>query len=222
MDKKNLAKYITLLYQEESKIFRDIQKYGYSNISDLQSVNSVFKSVPFWDEDFIYALYFENKDNLEDGTLTEENIEIPVKKEYSVVYSANESLYNINFYETSVEGYNIDLVKEYVMSTEFDWWDGNLVDSETLDSSSDGINTRSISISEVSNSITESKTEEKPYGECNFSAEEFINCVQNHSDLETLYMMKSIIDDEIERFEKMISIAQNLDREPIGFKINKS
>lgn len=222
MDKKNLAKYITLLYQEESKIFRDIQKYGYSNISDLQSVNSVFKSVPFWDEDFIYALYFENKDNLEDGTLTEENIEIPVKKEYSVVYSANESLYNINFYETSVEGYNIDLVKEYVMSTEFDWWDGNLVDSETLDSSSDGINTRSISISEVSNSITESKTEEKPYGECNFSAKEFINCVQNHSDLETLYMMKSIIDDEIERFEKMISIAQNLDREPIGFKINKS
>jgi hypothetical protein len=63
--------------------------------------------------------------------------------------------------------------------------------------------------------------EEKPYGECNFSADEFINCVQNHSDLETLYMMRTIIDDEIERFERMISIAKNSDREPIGFKFGK-
>lgn len=222
MNKKNLAKYIILLYQEESKIFRDIENYGYSSVSDLRSVDSVFKSVPFWDEDFIYALYIENKDNLEDGTLTEENIEIPVKKEYFVRYSARESLYNENYYETNVEGYSEDLVMEYITSSEFEWWDGNLVDTDTLDSSGEGIDLRSISISEVSNNITESKTEEKPYGECNFSAKEFINCVQNHSDLETLYMMKSIIDEEIERFERMISIAQNLDREPIGFKINKS
>jgi hypothetical protein len=34
-------------------------------------------------------------------------------------------------------------------------------------------------------------------------------------------MMRTIIDDEIERFERMVSFAQNLDREPIGFKFGK-
>jgi hypothetical protein len=34
-------------------------------------------------------------------------------------------------------------------------------------------------------------------------------------------MMRTIIDDEIERFERMISIAKNSDREPIGFKFGK-
>ena len=105
-------------------------------------------------------------------------------------------------------------------ASDFDWWSGDEVDRDVLDS--DVIHYEIDDIRPIRNNVNESKTEENPYGECNFSAKEFINCVQNHSDLETLYMMKSIIDEEIERFEKMISIAQNLDREPIGFKINKS
>ena len=132
----------------------------------------------------------------------------------------DETLYNRNYYEIKVEAYNWDRARAFVKSADFDHWDGNTVDSDTLDSNWD--NFKVDNVSEVSKKITESKTEENPYGECNFSAKEFINCVQNHSDLETLYMMKSILDEEIERFEKMISIAQNLDREPIGFKINKS
>ena len=44
----------------------------------------------------------------------------------------------------------------------------------------------------------------------------------NFSVRDTNYLNVCNINSMIERIEKMISIAQNLDREPIGFKINKS
>ena len=220
MDKKNLVKYMTLLYKEESYLLKSLREENDWDLYGLNKINSVFKSVPFWDDEFILALYSSNSENLEEGTLTEENIIIPEQKEYLVEYSLDETLYNRNYYEIKVEAYNWDRARAFVKSADFDHWDGNTVDSDTLDSNWD--NFKVDNVSEVSKKITESKTEENPYGECNFSAKEFINCVQNHSDLETLYMMKSILDEEIERFEKMISIAQNLDREPLGFKINKS
>jgi hypothetical protein len=220
MNKKNLAKYISLFYEEEKNLLKDKDWRDDWDTNDFYHVNSVFKSVPFWDPEFIFALYLSNKENLEENNLTEENIVIPEKKDFRVDYSVRENQYINISYETTIDGYSEEHVRSYMNSSDFDWWSGDEVDRDILDS--DVSNYEIDNIEPIRNNVNESKTEENPYGECNFSAKEFINCVQNHSDLETLYMMKSIIDEEIERFEKMISIAQNLDREPIGFKINKS
>jgi len=220
MNKKNLAKYMSLFYEQEQNLLKEKDRRNDWDTEDFYHVNSVFKSVPFWDPEFIFALYLSNKENLEENNLTEENIVIPEKKDFRVDYSIRENQYVNISYETTIDGYSEEHVRSYMNASDFDWWSGDEVDRDVLDS--DVIHYEIDDIRPIRNNVNESKTEENPYGECNFSAKEFINCVQNHSDLETLYMMKSIIDEEIERFEKMISIAQNLDREPIGFKINKS
>jgi len=220
MNKKNLAKYMSLFYEQEQNLLKEKDRRNDWDTEDFYHVNSVFKSVPFWDPEFIFALYLSNKENLEENNLTEENIVIPEKKDFRVDYSIRENQYVKISYETTIDGYSEEHVRSYMNASDFDWWSGDEVDRDVLDS--DVIHYEIDDIRPIRNNVNESKTEENPYGECNFSAKEFINCVQNHSDLETLYMMKSIIDEEIERFEKMISIAQNLDREPIGFKINKS
>jgi len=220
MNKKSLAKYISLFYEQEQNLLKEKGRRNDWDPDDFYNVNSVFKSVPFWDPDFIFALYLSNKENLEENTLTEENIVIPEKKDFRVDYSIRENQYVNISYEVTIDGYNEEHVRSYMNSSDFDWWDGNEVDRDVIDSETSSFEIDYIQ--PVRDNVNESKTEENPYGECNFSAKEFINCVQNHSDLETLYMMKSVIDEEIERFEKMISITQNLDREPIGFKINKS
>ena len=220
MNKKNLARYMSLFYEQEQNLLKEKDRRNDWNTEDFYHVNSVFKSVPFWDPEFIFALYLSNKENLKENNLTEENIVIPEKKDFRVDYSIRENQYVNISYETTIDGYSEEHIRSYMNASDFDWWSGDEVDRDVLDS--DVIHYEIDDIRPIRNNVNESKTEENPYGECNFSAKEFINCVQNHSDLETLYMMKSIIDEEIERFEKMISIAQNLDREPIGFKINKS
>lgn len=218
MNKKILVKYLNLLYSEghiTKDTWSDWVKY------EVEELPNVFKSVPFWDEWFIVALLKFNEKNILDGTLNEDNLIIPEKKLYRLDYVIKESVYQGSFYTDTLEGYDKEQVENYFHSGNFEYWEGDHIDTDTFDSDitsvelEDVVLVKNISINESS------EVEEKPYGECNFSADEFINCVQNHSDLETLYMMRTIIDDEIERFERMVSFAQNLDREPIGFKFGK-
>lgn len=218
MNRKNFVKYLNLLYTE-GHITNNT--WDYWNISDVELLPSIFKSVPFWDEWFIVALLKFNKEHIIDGSLTEDNLIIPEKKKYRLDYIVKESVYQVSYYEDTIDAYDKEQAEEYFHSGEFEYWEGNVLETETYDSEVSSVNLDYVVLVK-DNSINESsEVEEKPYGECNFSADEFINCVQNHSDLETLYMMKAIIDEEIESFEKMISIAQNLDREPIGFKFGK-
>ena len=219
MNKKVLVKYLNLLHSE-GHITKDT--WNSWDLYDIENIPSILKSVPFWDEWFVIALLKINKKNIIDGTLSEDNVIIPEKKLYRLHYVVKENLYQGTYYEDTVEGYDKEQVEHYFHSSEFEYWEGTSFDTETYDSDVTGVELEGV-FPQKNNNINESseEMEEKPYGECNFSADEFINCVQNHSDLETLYMMRTIIDDEIERFERMISIAKNSDREPIGFKFGK-
>ena len=49
-------------------------------------------------------------------------------------YSIRENQYVNISYEVTIDGYNEEHVRFYMNSSDFDWWDGNEVDRDVIDS----------------------------------------------------------------------------------------
>ena len=152
MNKKNLSKYLTLLYSEghiTNGTWRDWNKY------EVEMLPNIFKSVPFWDEWFIVALLKFNKENIVDGTLNEDNLIIPEKKLYGINYVVKESIYQGSNYHDTVEGYSEEHVANYFHSGDFEYSEGDFIDTDVFDSDITGVELEDVVLVK-NNSINES------------------------------------------------------------------
>jgi len=148
MNKEQLFKELKTLYNLWKKDYGDASVddfYGDLGQSDFEyflQKRGKFINANSEDMDdlfFWYNMMAENKEELEDGTLTVDSMKVPVKKTFGARIKRDEAEYTTKYYEQEIDGYFMDSTQLeanlfYLISEGYIDDYGDLVDTDYHDS----------------------------------------------------------------------------------------
>lgn len=165
--------------------------------------------------DFVSAFILENKERILNNNLNETDYIIPKLKKFEIVAEEEYVGRKTDTYKLTESAYNKEYIVKLIERFTIDVADGTFIDEtwdDTWDNRQDVIEINEIPV--TGNKINE-EVDLDNY-EAPFSAEDFTNYVNSEFDLETLELMKGVLQKRINFLNTLIGTAKRT--EITGFK----